>query len=60
VSTKDDTTIIEGHGTQDAIQGRIGQIKVQIEETTSDALSGSRQGMRVGRTAAGRGHVASW
>jgi chaperonin GroEL len=36
VSTKDDTTIIEGHGTQDAIQGRIGQIKVQIEETTSD------------------------
>jgi chaperonin GroEL len=36
VSTKDDTTIIEGHGTQEAIQGRISQIKVQIDETTSD------------------------
>jgi chaperonin GroEL len=36
VSTKDDTTIIEGHGSQQDIQGRISQIKVQIEETTSD------------------------
>src|SRR3954454_18128011 len=36
VSTKDDTTIVEGRGTQDEIQGRIGQIKVQIDETTSD------------------------
>ena len=35
-STKDDTTIIEGHGKPDDIQGRIKQIKVQIEETTSD------------------------
>jgi chaperonin GroEL len=35
-STKDDTTIIEGHGTQDEIQGRISQIKAQIDETTSD------------------------
>ncbi len=36
VSGKDDTTIIEGRGTEDAIQGRIKQIKAQIEETTSD------------------------
>jgi chaperonin GroEL len=36
VSTKDDTTIIEGRGSEDAIQGRIKQIKAQIEETTSD------------------------
>ena len=36
VATKDDTTIIEGKGTDEAIQGRIKQIKAQIEETTSD------------------------
>ncbi len=35
-SGKDDTTIIEGKGTEDAIQGRIKQIKAQIEDTTSD------------------------
>jgi chaperonin GroEL len=36
VITKDDTTIVEGKGTQQAIQGRIAQIKRQIEETDSD------------------------
>src|SRR6202171_6456635 len=36
VSTKDDTTIIEGRGKSEDIQGRIAQIKVQIDETTSD------------------------
>jgi chaperonin GroEL len=36
VSTKDDTTIIEGRGKPAEIQARIAQIKVQIEETTSD------------------------
>src|SRR5437879_4180463 len=36
VVTKDDTTIIEGRGKPEEIQGRIKQIKVQIEETTSD------------------------
>jgi chaperonin GroEL len=36
VSTKDDTTIVEGRGSQADIQGRINQIKAQIEETTSD------------------------
>jgi len=36
VSTKDDTTIVEGRGKADDIQARINQIKVQIDETTSD------------------------
>jgi chaperonin GroEL len=34
--TKDDTTIVEGAGSQNDIQGRIKAIKAQIEETTSD------------------------
>ena len=33
---KDNTTIIEGDGTQQAIAGRVKQIRAQIEETTSD------------------------
>jgi chaperonin GroEL len=33
---KDNTTIIEGAGEQAKIQGRVKQIKAQIEETTSD------------------------
>jgi chaperonin GroEL len=33
---KEDTVIVEGNGTSDAIAGRVGQIKRQIEETTSD------------------------
>ncbi len=36
VVTKDDTTIVEGAGSKEAIQGRIAQIKKQIEETESD------------------------
>jgi chaperonin GroEL len=36
VASKDDTTIIEGHGTDEAIQARIKQIKAQIEDATSD------------------------
>ncbi len=36
VITKDDTTIIEGAGSKEAIMGRIQQIRKQIEETTSD------------------------
>ena len=35
-STKDRTTIIDGQGTSDDIKGRTEQIKVQIEETTSE------------------------
>ena len=34
--TKDDTTVVEGVGEKDAIEARIGQIKAQIEATTSD------------------------
>jgi chaperonin GroEL len=34
--TKENTTIVDGAGTADDIQGRVGQIKAQIEETTSD------------------------
>ncbi len=33
---KDNTTIINGSGQKDAIQARIGQIKAQMESTTSD------------------------
>jgi chaperonin GroEL len=36
VSTKDDTTIIEGHGNEKDIKSRVDQIKAQIETTTSD------------------------
>ena len=36
VSGKDDTTIVEGHGSDEAIQGRIKQIKAQVDEATSD------------------------
>jgi len=36
VSTKDDTTFIEGAGDADAIKGRVEQIRSQIETTTSD------------------------
>ncbi|MEP1931821.1 MAG: chaperonin GroEL [Roseibium sp.] len=34
--TKEATTIVDGAGSKDDIQGRVGQIKAQIEETTSD------------------------
>jgi chaperonin GroEL len=34
--TKDDTTIVDGSGKKADIDARIGQIKAQIEETTSD------------------------
>jgi len=33
---KDDTTIIDGAGKEEDIQGRINQIRMQIEESTSD------------------------
>lgn len=33
---KDNTTIVDGAGSADAIKGRIASIKAQIEETTSD------------------------
>jgi len=35
-ATKDETTIVEGRGSEDMIRARINQIKTQIEETTSE------------------------
>jgi chaperonin GroEL len=34
--TKEETTVVDGAGDKKGIEGRIGQIKAQIEETTSD------------------------
>jgi chaperonin GroEL len=36
VITKDETTIVEGSGSEDEIKGRINQIKAEIENTDSD------------------------
>ena len=36
VADKDNTTIVEGYGSPEQVQGRIKQIKAQIEDTTSD------------------------
>ncbi|MCI5968727.1 chaperonin GroEL [Helicobacter sp.] len=36
VIDKDNTTIVDGAGSKDAVQARVGQIKTQIEATTSD------------------------
>src|ERR687887_576014 len=59
VVTKDDTTIVEGGGSEDEIKGRINQIKSEIEKTDSDydreklqerlaELSGGVAGVKVG------------
>jgi chaperonin GroEL len=36
VVTKDDTTIIEGQGSEEEVKGRINQIKAEVESTDSD------------------------
>ncbi|HEY5486892.1 MAG TPA: chaperonin GroEL [Candidatus Limnocylindrales bacterium] len=36
VATKDDTTIVDGAGAPEAVKARIAQIRVQVEDTTSD------------------------
>ena len=36
VIDKDNTTIVEGSGTKSAIEGRVKQLRAQVEETTSD------------------------
>ena len=36
VIDKDNTTIVEGAGSRDAIEGRVKQLRSQVEETTSD------------------------
>jgi chaperonin GroEL len=49
---KDDTTIIEGAGGTSAINGRIAQIRKQIEETTSD-YDGEKLQERLAKLAGG-------
>jgi len=36
IASKEETTFVDGSGSEEAIQGRINQIKAQIEDTTSD------------------------
>lgn len=36
ISTKNDTTVIGGAGSEDAIQGRIEQIRIEMDRSTSD------------------------
>ena len=36
VSTKDETTIVDGGGSSEAVTGRMNQLRAQIEDTTSD------------------------
>jgi chaperonin GroEL len=36
IVTKDDTTIVEGGGSEDDVKGRIAQIKREIDDTDSD------------------------
>ena len=49
---KDNTTIVEGVGTTESIQGRINQIRTQIEETTSD-YDGEKLQERLAKLAGG-------
>ena len=49
---KDNTTIVEGAGGTDAIQGRINQIRAQIDETTSD-YDGEKLQERLAKLAGG-------
>ncbi|WP_404447345.1 chaperonin GroEL [Sutcliffiella horikoshii] len=36
VVTKENTTVVNGHGNTDEIQARVGQIRAQLEDTTSE------------------------
>ena len=36
LAVKDETTIVEGHGAPEATESRVSQIRVQVEETSSD------------------------
>src|SRR5439155_744490 len=63
---KDETTFVEGHGSQEKIAARVKQIKAQVEETTSDfdkeklqerlaKLAGGVAVVKVGRSAVENG-----
>ena len=58
-STKDDTTIVEGHGSEEAIQARINQLKAQIEDTTSEYDREKLQ-ERMGQVVRRRGRDQGW
>ena len=70
VSDKDNTTVVEGRGSSDEVQGRIKQIKAQIEDTTSDydreklqerlaKLSGGVAVIKVGAAFSGRSVISA-
>ncbi|MCK4831486.1 MAG: chaperonin GroEL, partial [Anaerolineales bacterium] len=52
VSTKDDTTIVGGAGDESSIRGRIEQIKVEIDKSTSD-YDGEKLQERLAKMAGG-------
>ena len=52
VVDKDNTTVVEGAGSSSDIQGRVGQIRRQIEETTSD-YDGEKLQERLAKLAGG-------
>ena len=52
LSTKDDTTIIGGRGDADEIRGRMAQIKVEIDKSTSD-YDGEKLQERLAKLAGG-------
>ena len=61
VIQKDESTIVEGRGAEEAIKDRVEQLRVQIEETTSDydreKLEGAKGGAGWGRgSGQGRWH----
>jgi chaperonin GroEL len=51
-STKDDTTIVGGHGKEEEIKTRINQIKIEIEKSTSD-YEGEKLQERLAKLAGG-------
>jgi chaperonin GroEL len=51
-STKDDTTVVNGAGSEEAIKGRINQIKAEIENSTSD-YDGEKLQERLAKLAGG-------
>jgi chaperonin GroEL len=52
ISTKDDTTVVGGHGDDSEIKGRMEQIKVEIEKSTSD-YDGEKLQERLAKLAGG-------
>src|SRR5207237_5094804 len=59
---KDNTTVVDGAGKRSEIEGRIKQIRAQIEETTSDydrEKLQERLGQRVGGVAGAQGGAAA-